>query len=401
MIQELNAWQDQLRQELSAYDRSDLVAYRQQQIEHWRRSLQDPLRAKKSAPATFIHRVLIKFINWLHGVEAGLRRLFGRKFKPLYLLPYQPLTDAITEIVKEYIGEIPVSDQDSEADGMGGFTATFVSTYEKRDKLAALLPSGAHLGSPKDLPDPDSHPVLLMFAVHTDARPVWRNFRFNSMRYREIAIGIPHVRLAPEFRVPDREFMFFPRLYLDHFTPTLLGWLFGFAKRLRRIGDTESKFLVSSLSGSEPQVESATDNSIVAAKHAGRAALLHPPSVPEFQRFISWLEQPIVSKAWWGKFRCVYFHVEWSFGLVTPARVDMTVLKDDIPGLSPRKHVSAAASLSGDQRTDGVAYIVTAPWRLLLPFDIKVLRARDAFKFVGPRRRQPPPVSQTATASAP
>src|SRR5262245_50573450 len=86
----------------------------------------------------------------------------------------------------------------------------------------ALLPSGLELG-PQQVAPPGEHPVLLMFGHHQGVRP---NFlHVPGMEYLEFLVAVPHVQWVQRTDPYRGPFAFLPRLFLDRWLPTALGWL--------------------------------------------------------------------------------------------------------------------------------------------------------------------------------
>ena len=392
MLQTPKDWQAQLAKEIA--ERSEQIRFAWgESHKRWTEIRNDPLLRRKSRAVTAFQEFLIAVVSNLYGLETRIRAWLHRQFHSEYLRIYHEMTNEAQHIIERTIGEIPVETglPVSQADGTGGLTVAMILTHEKREVLEALLPNGMELipgdNLPEKPPGPGLHPLMIGLGLNTGARPVQRNRHFRGMNYLEMTIGIPMVQLAPEFGPPRGPFFYLPGLYLNFLTPTLLGWAFGFKKRLRRIASTSSTFRVSSLLRGREKLNAEVTND---------QRVQFAWQIRELRPWLAHLEQPIISRAWWGKFRCTHFHWDWYLTRVSAASISLKA-RDEFAGVIGSQRQFSAQARGGAEQ---LAYVMSVPWRLLLPFDRKVLRRASVIKFIlrrSKRRVQTPAATSAVT----
>lgn len=349
---------------------------------------------RKSRMITAIEKFLIRVVSAFYFVESGIRKLLRRPFRSEFLVEFQELTKAAFELVLQKFGEIqiPLPLPMNQADGTGGLTVGMLLSSASCDEVASLLPRGLELmprGSLLGLQDripPGQHPIMIGLGFNHDVGPVKKDRTFVKMRYLELTVGIPAVQLAEDFGEPRGPFFYLPALYLDALTPTLLGWAYGFRKRLKRFSTERRTYSVRSFLFNRPVF--AAD----VVETAPGSELRFAADIPDLAPWLAFLDQPIITKTWWGKFRCTFFHWDWFYTPALAARVDMTAFTDKIPLIHPGKHQFSAVA----KESPRLAYLMSVPWRLVIPFDRKVLSWRSAFKYVWPFRKNPAPAAGKA-----
>jgi hypothetical protein len=181
-------------------------------------------------------------------------------------------------------------------------------------------------------------------------------------------IGVPWVRLSDSS--DETTFLCLPRLLLDQLAPTMLGWLFGYKKRWMRIAAEPQSFKVSSLLFKRPILEATVEYS-------------DPPELAtdmtELTPWMSSLEQPIISRSWWGGLQCTHFHWAWPLTTISPAVVNVKAFQDNVAGLRQGEYRYGQVrhkkhNFRHKTPGTGKAYVMNVPWRLLLPFDPSVLK---------------------------
>src|SRR5262249_42134913 len=189
-----------------------------------------------------------QIVSCLYLIEMVLR---GRKFKSEFLRVFQRLTNLIEDKVDEI--PIPRPLRMSDSDGTGGVTVAPLLTSGDQNTGASLLPAGIELipyddlGEMKTQIPRDGHPVMVGLGFNSKVRPVRGPASFIKMKYLELTVGVPAVQLTREFGEPRDPLFYIPTLLLNAFTPTLLGWLFGFKKHLKRLRAGNQSYQISSL----------------------------------------------------------------------------------------------------------------------------------------------------------
>lgn len=167
-------------------------------------------------------------------------------------------------------------------EGVGTIDAHVVVHLVPTDVARSLLPLGLEL-APQPVCLPDRHPLLLLFA--DDFFQAW----FGDMRYHELMIAVPYVRLEDSHAANRGPFLYMPRLYLDEAAPRLLGnLLYGFEKLDARIESDERRFRVERRDDGEP---------IVTARFEPVGTPMAPQDFEHFETVRQLLEQPTISQA--------------------------------------------------------------------------------------------------------
>jgi hypothetical protein len=170
---------------------------------------------------------------------------------------------------------------------------------------------------------------------------------------------------------PQGPFFYIPALLLNAFTPTLLGWAFGFKKRVKRFKADAFSYRVSRLWSGRPL--------LMAQVTSDPSTFQLASSVQELAPWLDLLNKPIVTRLWWGGLRFTFFFWDWLFTPTSPARVEFSFSSDELPLLpaGPAVFTSLPETNSGNAdaaRVIGKAYLMSVPWRLLLPFGIGALK---------------------------
>jgi hypothetical protein len=115
------------------------------------------------------------------------------------------------------------------------------------------------------------------------------------------------------------------------------------------------------------------------------------PDIPELTPWRECLEQIIISRSWLRGFRCTHFHWEWAVAVASRAHVRI----DNRARLLPVE--DGKPLLFNSRSGEGQAYVVSVPWRLLVPFPRSVLRRKSLLsrlKLRFGKAEQPPDVSR-------
>ncbi|MBX9791219.1 MAG: hypothetical protein K2Y37_20045 [Pirellulales bacterium] len=131
-----------------------------------------------------------------------------------------------------------------------------------RDQVEAHLPPIGITLAPQNLTPPDRHPLVFMAGRQSDVRP--RAVRKDAvaglkqygltMNYLELIVAVPFVRRVGN-PATYTELVCSTRLVLDHYGPTMLGWLCGFPKIVGQISWSASNYTATTLQG-DPLFES-------------------------------------------------------------------------------------------------------------------------------------------------
>lgn len=343
---------------------------------------QAQLRNRMAKIVTGAQKLAIQVVSGLYFIEKAIRAALGSTFASEFLKIYQKLTTHVEGLIEEKLKGVPVPDPfpESLADGTGGLTVAMLLTSADQETVKALLPEGLELstaeqmGKLKDQMSGGRYPIMIGLGFNSDVRPVWREISFVKMKYLELTIGVPGVQFSRDFpNRPEGPFFYIPALLLNSFTPTLLGWAFGFKKRLKRIKAGASSYQVSRLLSGRPllaaEVTLDQNNTVQLASN-----------LDDLAPWLGLLDKPIVSRTWWGGLRFTFFHWDWPFTPTSPARVEFSFSSGELP-LVPQG-TSIFTSLPESEKPGagpilGKAYLMSVPWRLLLPFGIGVLNGRD------------------------
>lgn len=190
---------------------------------------------------------------------------------------------------------------------VGTQSATFIIIPLAREKAQQLLPAELQL-VPCDVAGADKHPLMCAFGrqrdVHStfplppgcDSRQIADHFAALrthphllplAMNYREVIAAIPFVT----WRNPQSDcagpFLFAPRLYLDKFLPTFIGWLVGLAKEVATIDGDKTGMNVNGL---------LDDKCRFRGEAAPRGRTGTPSTFPHFQQIRPMFELPLLGK---------------------------------------------------------------------------------------------------------
>jgi hypothetical protein len=339
-------------------------------------------RDRKSRPVTYVEKLALQVVSCLYFVERAVRAIVAGSFASEFLFRFQTLTKDSEALVKKQFGPIPIPLPlpESQADGTGGLTVAMLLTSADEESVRTLLAEGLRLscreelGGLRDYASGGRYPIMIGLGFNSGVGPVLHDRSFVKMKYLELTIGVPGVRLSRE---PDSHlgpFLYIPLLLLNSVTPTLLGWAFGFKKRLKRIKADELSYRISRLiSGRELLKAEVTPDPNRCIQLATNIVDLAP--------WLDLLDKPIVTRTWWGDLKFTFFHWDWMFTPVSPARVKWLFGSDEVP-LVP-KGPSVFSSLpeadsgnSGATPVVGKAYLMSVPWRLLLPFERDALERK-------------------------
>jgi hypothetical protein len=329
---------------------------------------------------TAVELLGIQVVSWLYFVEKAIRALLGSTFASPFLKLYQKLTEGSEALIREKLGGVDVPEPLplSKADGTGGLTVAMLLTSADKEAVEALLPAGLELssrdqlGALQDQVSEGRYPVMIGLGYNAGVRPVWNKKSFGGMNYLELSIGVPGVLLTREFPdCPQGPFFYIPALLLNAFTPTLLGWAFGFKKRVKRFKADAFSYRVSRLWSGRPL--------LMAQVTSDPSTFQLASSVQELAPWLDLLNKPIVTRLWWGGLRFTFFFWDWLFTPTSPARVEFSFSSDELPLLpaGPAVFTSLPETNSGNAgaaRVIGKAYLMSVPWRLLLPFGIGALK---------------------------
>lgn len=333
-------------------------AYRSR-AEDWQCRFEHRHASRWSKSATTAERLLFFVFSFFCQIELGLRYLLGRPFASKFLQRLREASEPVRKMLVDIQSEPGMPE--SQADGTGEYALTALFIFEDEDFVRDLLQPGMDLKRPDFAPE-GKHPLIIGFGLQYGVRPIWRR-KHQGMKYLETMIAVPWVELTDSREPVKGPFMCLPRLFLDQLTPTALGWLFGYRKRWMRIATGPQSFKVSTLLRKQPVFE--------ATIH------YHDPSnlavdMSELRPWLNSLEQPIISRAWNG-LRCTHFHWEWPLTAISPAVVEVKLSAENMTGMRGGKHRfgQAHAKTSGSDLSK--AYVMNVPWRLLLPFDPRIL----------------------------
>ena len=343
-----------------------------------------PFRGKKSRPATILEKLAIQAVSCLYLAEKGIRALAGKSFVSKFLAEFQTLTRDSEKLIQDKLGQIPIPLPlpMSQADGTGGLTVAMLLTSADRASVKALLPEGVELMRREELKDLQSqvpagrHPVMIGLGFNSDVRPVRKTPTFVKMNYLELTIGVPGVRLSSEFGNPSGPYFYIPALFLNAFTPTLLGWAFGFRKRLKRIKASAYSYRVAHLISGEPLLTA----EVIADQNSD---IRFATDIRELAPWLRLLDQPIVTRTWWGNLKFTFFDWDWLFTPTTPALVKLSFASDEVPLAPQGPSVFTSLAESADSEKPeappvaGRAYLMSVPWRLLLPFGRETLERKS------------------------
>lgn len=165
------------------------------------------------------------------------------------------------------------------------------------DEVKALLPDGLSL-TPQSLTPTGTHPVVLMFGQHSHVHP-WFQPPGSGGSYNEWIVATPFLEWSGGGTVKPCAYM--SRLYLNSFYYVVLGWMYGYPKKLSRSTVTPASYDVRTFPGNQPRVSMINEpaGSITPfSALPGHAALAPVFEAPFFQKLglLPWLG----SRMWFG-----------------------------------------------------------------------------------------------------
>ncbi|MEO8682811.1 MAG: hypothetical protein ABI665_27430 [Vicinamibacterales bacterium] len=133
----------------------------------------------------------------------------------------------------------------------GHLEVTIVVLSPRIPNAAALLPPGLKLGR-QDLTQPGTHPVMLMFGHHSHVRQ-WFMPPTAGGSYDEWIVATPFLERETGDAAP---WSYMSRLYLNRWWYVLLGWMYGYPKKLARTlaSDDQSTYIVETFPDGKPRV---------------------------------------------------------------------------------------------------------------------------------------------------
>src|SRR3954452_24193845 len=134
----------------------------------------------------------------------------------------------------------------------GHLDVTMVIIVTPLAQLQAQLRPGLTPAT-QDVPPPGTHPQVLMFGQHSDVRP-WFRPSGSGTGYDEWIVATPLLEGTDSrgSRAPGGTMS---RLYLDNLWYTILGWFYGYPKKLAHISTPPGSYGVRAIPGSRPRVE--------------------------------------------------------------------------------------------------------------------------------------------------
>ncbi len=298
---------------------------------------------------TFCHATSSIFFGCVDVVEHATYTILGRDRHPPYYRGWQAECFPPRQYPLPETGPAP-KPRFSIWDTRGFYTTTVFFRYLTADQAKQFLPPGLEL-EPSLIDAQGMYPMVYMFGYQQDLRRVWNPLR--GINYLEFAIGVLGLKCpsAPGYNGP---FMYMPRLFLNRFYPTWLGWLCGYPKILKRVSTGPASYTVKSLFRGEPMIDAQFEP--------------HGTIGPwqAFEHFAPWRRQmaaPTANSYVDDGFLFLYFDWPWRYALMQAVSGTVKVTTDDIPGL-PR----------GTYRFDGIdsspvgGFRLAIPWELVAPF---------------------------------
>lgn len=132
----------------------------------------------------------------------------------------------------------------------GHLEVTIVVLAPPNPTVTGLLPAGLALAA-QDFSRPGTHPVVLMFGHHFHVRQ-WFMPPTAGGSYDEWIVAVPFLGRAGD----SQPWSCMSRLYLDKLWYVLLGWMYGYPKKLARtlVNDTQTSYIVETFPDGKPQV---------------------------------------------------------------------------------------------------------------------------------------------------
>ena len=240
-------------------------------------------------------------------------------------------------------------------DTRGFYTTTVFFHYLDHQQAKAFLPRGLEL-DPALVNAEGLYPVAYMFGYQQDLRRVW--MKLHGINYLEFAIGVLGLK-CPSAQGYTGPFMYMPRLFLNRFYPTWLGWLCGYPKRLSRIVTGQDSYAVKSLFRGKPIFE---------AKFQPQGVVGGWRDFPNFQPWMRQLAAPQANCFFDDGFLFLYYDWPWRYARIQGVCGSVTVESDDIPGLPRGTH-----SFDSIDSSPVGGFRLAIPWELVAPFATKTL----------------------------
>jgi hypothetical protein len=205
----------------------------------------------------------------------------------------------------------------------------------------SCLPRRLSLGQPGGA-TAERYPVLFGFGRHDRVQLAgFEWLPIFPMRYQEMFIGVPGLRLDDDRTGPDG-YHYLPRLYLDRFLPTLGGnLLWGLTKRLARLASADDNhdvtFEVTSLVRKRKYCK---------VRGAPRGPFEVPSNLPELDPLRHLLDELVVSRLCFqqGPFALSDFKWHWQDAKVRPIdNALVTVCREFVPGARPGPYEAICA----------------------------------------------------------
>jgi hypothetical protein len=299
------------------------------------------------------HRLFSHLLSWLFHIGRGWQgrphvhpeyREYWRHLEPIRRFTTAALADSSPPLPPAQVGIY--------------FSSVVILTIET-EIARGLLADGLELG-PQNLTPSGTHPLLCMFGYQRDVRPP---FPFPGMDYLEFIAALPWVHWRQASNSCGRPFVFMPRLYLNRFLPTILGWICGYAKQLARLHMKETFYHVRNLFTPDPLAE-------------GRFMRKGEPGPPSAFKFFPPIqevfEQRFIGKSLLGTFVCTDFRFDFKEARMQAIDADLDIKEECVQGLPALLY-----SVKGiDQHPLG-AFQLHVRWHLTPPFDCSLLEAGE------------------------
>lgn len=235
-------------------------------------------------------------------------------------------------------------------DTRGFYTTALLFHYIDQEQVKKFLPKGLEL-DPEVVDAEGRYPVAYMFGYQQDLQRIWN--KFPGVNYLEFGVAVLALR-CPGTAGYQGPFMYMPRLYLNRFYPTWLGWLCGYAKQLARISVGPDHYTVKSFFKGKPILE---------AKFEPHGTIGGWREFPKFEPWRSLLSVPAANHFVDDGFLFLYYDWPWRYALMQPVDATVTVTTDDIPGL-PR----GTYQFDGIDSSSAGGLRLSIPWELVAPF---------------------------------
>jgi hypothetical protein len=249
----------------------------------------------------------------------------------------------------------------------GIYSAYWVVWPMPIDNVMSMLPPGLTLGK-QHITSTATHPVLLGFGQHRNARLTEYQFLFDNVTYLESSLSVPFVQLKKQ-QQSGENFIYVPRLYLNDFRATLGGNLFwGFNKELGNI-HLESKlsqtYQVNSHIFDQPitslsfEIDGFEIDGFEVNGDCGS-----PSDFPHFSAVQAMMDQPLILKTVRGLGPYVRAQYEWNFNQasIQPIKATVNIFQPYVSGLIPGSY-----SIEGIDKVELGAFKMENSWTLHLP----------------------------------